>query len=298
MRCLISHTSNFKLVSGTYSAASQYVKGVDHVQSPFRYPGGKFYALKFIIPFLNAYPHDEYREPFVGGGSVFFGKPKAKHNWLNDLESKIIETYKAFKSTSRSQLLIDKVSSEIASKKRHAEIKVMDAIDDDDVAFRTYYLNRTSYSGIIHKPAWGYAIGASSPPENWPRFIKGANSKLSGVKLTSMDFSKVLAAPAQGDRVLMYLDPPYFLADQKRAYTKSFEHEDHLRLERMLSQLNHAFLLSYDDCEEIRDLYSWAHIYEQSWFYNTANSSGPRKVGRELFITNYKVTHLDHPNFF
>jgi len=57
--------------------------------------------------------------------------------------------------------------------------------------------------------------------------------------------------------------------------------------------LDHAFLLSYDDCPQIRELYSWAHIYEQTWFYNTANSSGPRKVGKELFITNYRVEHLE-----
>ena len=51
-----------------------YKKSADYIQSPFRYPGGKFYALKYILPFLNAVPHTEFREAFVGGGSVFFGK--------------------------------------------------------------------------------------------------------------------------------------------------------------------------------------------------------------------------------
>jgi DNA adenine methylase len=293
MRCLALSISKPKLVDGIYKARSTYTKSKEHTQSPFRYPGGKFYALKFIIPFLNAYPHDEYREPFVGGGSVFFGKPKAEHNWLNDLETDVIETYKAFQNNERSKRIIDRVSIEIASRERHAEIKRFEPQNEDDVAFRTYYLNRTSYSGIIHKPAWGYAIGASSPPENWHRFIKGANQKLGGVDLTSLDFSEVILAPTRGRIVLMYLDPPYFLADQKRAYTKSFNLDDHLRLEKMLRNLEHAFLLSYDDCPQIRELYSWAHIYEQTWFYNTANSSGPRKVGKELFITNYKVEHLE-----
>lgn len=296
MRCQALSTFKPKLMGGTYKAASTYAKSNDHTQSPFRYPGGKFYALKFIIPFLNAYPHDEYREPFVGGGSVFYGKPKAEHNWLNDLEGDVIETYAAFQNYERSEHLINRVKIEIASRERHAEIKSFVPKDKDDIAFRTYYLNRTSYSGIIHKPAWGYAIGASSPPENWHRFIRGANRKLSDVELTSLDFSQVLQAPARGKRILMYLDPPYFLADQKRAYTKSFKLEDHLRLEKMLRNLNCAFLLSYDDCQQIRDLYSWAHIYEQSWFYNTANSSGPRKIGKELFITNYRVEHLEQLN--
>ena len=44
----------------------------DSVKSPFRYPGGKFYALKKLLPFVSCVEHDEYREPFIGGGSVFF----------------------------------------------------------------------------------------------------------------------------------------------------------------------------------------------------------------------------------
>lgn len=104
-----------------------------------------------------------------------------------------------------------------------------------------------------------------------------------------MDFSEVLGAPRESTSTLAYLDPPYFLADQKRAYTQSFVLEDHLRLEKVLKDLDYGFVLSYDDCEEIRDLYSWANHYPRTWFHNTANSSGPRKVGRELIITNFKV---------
>ena len=40
----------------------------------FRYPGGKAKAIKFIKPFWENCPHQEYREPFVGGGSVFIAK--------------------------------------------------------------------------------------------------------------------------------------------------------------------------------------------------------------------------------
>ncbi len=268
-----------------------FAKSREHVQSPFRYPGGKYYALKYILPFLDAYPHDEYLEPFVGGGSVFFGKRRAPYSWLNDLEPRVVEVYKAIQSADRSALLATRVSKEVATRQRHAEIKELKVDCPDDVAFQTYYLNRTSYSGIINRPAWGYAVGSSSPPSNWPRFIQGAHPKLKDVNLTCLDFEEVLAAKIQGKRALLYLDPPYFLADQKRAYTQPFQLKDHLRLERALRNLKHAFLLSYDDCPEVRALYKWAHIYEQSWFYNTANSSGPRKVGRELFITNYKVTH-------
>lgn len=268
-----------------------YKRGPEFTQSPFRYPGGKYYALKYIIPFLDCISHHEYREPFVGGGSVFFGKRKAKLNWINDLESDLVATYNAISDASHRDWLIEAVSKEIASRERHAEVKKLEATSLREIAFRTYYLNRTSYSGIIHKPAWGYGEGYSSPPGNWWKLIEGAGRKLEDVSITSKDFSEVIAHPSRGGAVLMYLDPPYYLADQKRAYTKSFKEEDHRRLASQLEKTEHFFCLSYDDCAEIRDLYRWANIYERSWLYNTANSKGPRKVGNELIITNYEVRH-------
>ena len=280
---------------GSYEFNPDYKKSVDYVQSPFRYPGGKFYALKYIVPFLNAYPHDEYREPFVGGGSVFFGKARVEHNWINDLETLMIETYKAIQSPTRVKRLMERVRVEVANRERHAEVKEMDARTKDDIAFKTYYLNRTSYSGIINKPAWGYEIGFSSPPTNWPNFLNNAHKKLSKVEITDLDFSDVLSAPAVGRNPIAYLDPPYFLADQKRAYARSFVLDDHLRLEEQVRNLEYAFVLSYDDCEEVRDLYSWANIYPRTWFYNTANSSGPRKIGKELLITNFEITAREAP---
>jgi DNA adenine methylase len=275
----------FKFPSEPYTRSKGYVK------SPFRYPGGKFYALAYILPFISCVPHDEYREPFIGGGSVFFAKPKVSYNWINDLETNLIQTYRVISNPELRQDLINFLDQEIATRERHAEIKELNTTSLLDLAFKTYYLNRTSYSGIIHKPAWGYKEGKSSPPQNWGAFLENAGKKLADVQITDQDFEDVINAKAQGDNVLMYLDPPYFHADQKRAYTKSFSLEDHERLATVLAETNYLFCLSYDDCEEIRDLYSWAEIYERSWLYNTANvNGGARKVGQELIITNYCVT--------
>lgn len=268
----------------------EYYKANDFVKSPFRYPGGKFYALKHILPFLNCVPHDEYREPFVGGGSIFFGKKKSSYNWINDLEVDIINVYSSLTDPSYAIELGELLAKDVATKERHTEIKELTPTNLKEKVFKTYYLNRTSYCGIIHKPAWGYKIGKSSPPENWFKFLFDASKKLKDVKITSFDFEKVIKAKSIGNRVLMYLDPPYFHADQKRAYTKPFENSDHIRLSKLLKETSFLFCLSYDDCQEIRDLYSWAHIYEKQWLYNTANKKGnSRELGNELIITNYEV---------
>lgn len=269
----------------------QLKRSADFVQSPFRYPGGKFYALKYILPFLINVPHDEYREPFLGGGSVFFAKRKCKINWLNDLETDLMQTYEVMADRDLRHAFIELLSNEIASRERHTEIKQLTPQSKLELAFKTYYLNRTSYSGIINKPAWGYADGKSSPPKNWGNFISNAGEKLEGIILTNQDFEAIIQAKPKGKQVLMYLDPPYFWADQKRAYTKPFLPKDHERLAALLKKTKMLFCLSYDDCEEVRRLYNWAEIYERSWLYNTANCKGStRFLGKELIITNYKIS--------
>lgn len=262
------------------------------VKSPLRYPGGKFYALKHIMPYIECVPHDEYREPFFGGGSVFFAKEKAKFNILNDFEKKIADFYQAIQNDEIRNRLIECFNKESATKARHSEVKSMIPKNKFEEIFQTYYLNRTSYSGIINKPAWGYAEGKSSPPQNWGPFLQKAADKLKDCNFFNLDFTEVLSKEPQGKNVLCYLDPPYYHADQKRAYTKPFEISDHERLASFLKNYQHKFCLSYDDCPEIRFLYKWANIYDVSWLYNTSNLQGTsRKACKELIITNYTVIH-------
>jgi len=267
-------------------------QSIGRIDSPFRYPGGKFYALKFIMPFVDQIQHDEYREPLVGGGAVFFAKKKVRFDWLNDLNKDLMITYQVMADPDLRIQLCRLLSKEPATRARHAQVKSLKPTTPLEVAFRTYYLNRTSFSGIIYKPAWGYKIGQSVEPRGWPRKIVLAGRKLEGTRLTAIDFEEVVRAPAQGERVFMYVDPPYYTTDQRRAYEKSFTKEDHKRLLDCLNKTNFYFCLSYDDCPQIRDMYSWANIHSREWWYNTANCRGtPRTKGRELIITNYEVKH-------
>ncbi|MBO4898088.1 MAG: DNA adenine methylase [Clostridia bacterium] len=272
--------------------ATTYIPSKQKVKSPLRYPGGKFYALKHIMPYIDCVPHDEYREPFLGGGSVFFAKEKAQYNILNDLETDIIRFFNAIKNSDTRIALAALMNNEVATRSRHAEVKAMVPKTPLQEVFKTYYLNRTSYSGIINMPAWGYADGKSAPPSSWGKFLFDAAPKLEGVDLFSLDFMEIIKMPARGKTVLMYLDPPYYHTDQKRAYTKPFTVSDHIRLSEALKQTDFLFCLSYDNCPEVRELYNWANLYDVSWLYNTDNKPGQsRKHGNELIITNYSVVH-------
>lgn len=259
---------------------------------PFRFPGGKHYAINILRPFWLAIEHDEYREPFVGGGSVFFNKSKAKFNWLNDIDKELMITYKIMSNQNLRKKFIKLVSKEIASKERWKEIVQLSSFNELEIAFRYYYLNRTSFSGKMISPAWGYRPKRSLPPHRWYERIIPCGKKLEGVKLTSQDFDSVIKASPQGKQTLIYIDPPYFCPPKKKHYRNGFDINDHMRLNNVLKNVKHKFFLTYDDVPEIRKIYSWANIHEVKFFYRVDNSSiqqGIRRLGFELVITNYQM---------
>lgn len=269
---------------------------VYEINSPFRYAGGKFYARKLIMQHIPQ--HSIYVEPFAGGASIFFAKPKAQSNWLNDADEELMNCYLIIRDYPKD--LINRLKDEKASKERHTYYKKeYKTVTELDMAVRWFYLNRTSYSGImnIQNCFWGYGDKYSMRPENWPQNIMRTSAKLQGVKLTCWDFERVIN-DAEDDSFL-FIDPPYFNADQDKFYTHSFTRHDHFRLAGVL-QANKdrlQFLLTYDNSKEIWNLYNWANeLYEKEWNYtlnrtddqkNGTKRKGERYKGKELFIVNY-----------
>jgi DNA adenine methylase len=166
-------------------------------------------------------------------------------------------------------------------------------------AFRWYYLNRTSYSGImnIQNCFWGYGDKYSMQPKNWPGHLRKCSAKLQGIEITCSDFEQVIEqAP---DDAFLFIDPPYFNADQDKFYTHSFNRESHYRLEQVLHQHSHRlrFLLTYDNSPEVRRMYHWStQMLDKEWNYTISrtddqskktSAKGKRSMGKEIFITNY-----------
>lgn len=259
---------------------------------PFRYPGGKYYALDILEPFWSSIEHDEYREPFAGGATVFFNKPKTKYTWLNDLDHELVATYRIMQNENTRMLLSKSFETEIASKERWKEVYDSQPENEFEVARKYYYLNRTSFSGKLVSPAWGYRPKRSLPPERWKERILPCGEFLEGTKITNLDFEKVIMAPASGEAVLLYVDPPYYGPPKHKHYRCGFDKDDHIRLAETLKRTPHKFFLTYDDVKEVRELYSWANIYRTNFIYRVDNSKvrgGQRQLGFELIITNFEL---------
>jgi len=275
-------------VDKTQISSSKPIKVIkyDKVRPPLRYPGSKFRAAKYILPHIEI-PHEEYREPFFGGGAIFFTKHIVKSNWINDIDADLITTFQIISEPKERNKLIKRVKTFIPSKEEFEKLKIKKFEKPLDIAYRYFIINRTAYSGIMKQPNWGFHPIKSVQPDKWPERIIEACLKLEGTKITNIDFCDVIKAKSKKN-VLIFVDPPYYLADQKRAYFHSFKIQDHHRLMEELKKSKHKFCLTYDNCNEIKDLYKWANIHEYNWMYHTANSNATsRKMGRELIITNY-----------
>lgn len=250
-----------------------------------RFPGGKFYGWTKLKDVVDT-PHKEYREVMVGGGSIFLGKQLSEHNWINDVDRNLINFYKIIQNNSDRKRLFKLLNGSKATKTIHAMMRDNKPKDKFESAYKFFYLNRTSFSGIMSNPRWGYLIGSSTRPERWADIIKPVAQKLKKVKITCQDFRNVIneSSSYKNKDVLLYVDPPYYKA-AKNIYTNDFSKNDHIDLARMLKRTRFKFVLSYDNVDEIRELYSWAIVKDSTWTYFM--SENRRQIGKELIITNF-----------
>lgn len=268
--------------------------------SPFRYPGGKFYARKLI---LECFPeHENYCEPFAGGASIFFAKEKSRKNILDDKDKDLINCYLHIRD--HVEKMIELLKGLEANKETHHYIKnYYNPKNELESAVRWFYLNRTSYSGIMKKENcyWGYGEKYSMRPENWPRHLRTVSERLQGVELTCFDFEHVIKK--LNKNYFLFIDPPYFNAAQDKFYTCSFSLDDHFRLCKVLKKNRKKlkFLLTYDNCEEVKNLYGWcSSMLDKEWNYTISRTDDQilgkklkdgfksnRYKGKEIFIANY-----------
>ena len=271
------------------------------ITSPLRYPGGKSKAIDRILPLIPGYA--EYREPFVGGGSVFIANiqgvkkrqrfPDAAF-WINDLNTDLYLFWKF------AQLDINKLVNTIYEIKRNqpdgralfeSYKENWNELSDFERAVRFFILNRITFSGTID--SGGYSEQAFKR-----RFTISSIERLAklgyildGVKITNLDYEEVIHAP--GEDVFIFLDPPYYTTTQSRLYGKKGDlHQffDHQRFSENMRKCPHKWLITYDDCLEVRQMFDFAYIAPWSLQYGMNNyKQKTAEMGRELFIANYPI---------
>lgn len=116
-------------------------------------------------------------------------------------------------------------------------------------------------------------------------YILEVSKRLNSVVIENQDFGNIIKTYDKKD-ALFYLYPPYY--ETEKHYPDRFMPDDHIRLKNVLERIEGRFLLSYNNCEYIWDLYSEYNIIEierMNNFLHKSESGNPRY--RELLIKNY-----------
>jgi DNA adenine methylase len=272
------------------------------IRSPLRYPGGKSRAVERIAALVS--PFAEFREPFVGGGSVFIYLRQLfpeKRFWINDKYSELATFWQVLQENS--DALIEKIWQ---WKREFSDGKILhrflrenkENFDVLETAAVFFIFNRITFSGTTE--AGGYSDQAFRLrfTDSSVERLKKMPEVLRGVAITNFDYEAVVLA--EGKDVFLFLDPPYFSAKDSALYGKngqlhkSFDHE---RFAEILQNCSHRWLLTYDDSPFIRELFSFAHITSWNLMYGMRNVTAKSKqLGGELFISNYELNEVSLPD--
>lgn len=250
-----------------------------------------------ILPFIQEASKwcEEYREPFVGGGSVFLNAPPFATRWINDADPHICAFFRTVRDNPTA--LCERVLNTKPTIHMWEKLRLTNPADELELAFKTLFLNRTNYSGVLNaRPIGGfgqksdYSIDCRWNPKMLVDRIKSMSDALQGVDITCEDFLFVISKPSM-ERVFLFLDPPYYHKGND-LYLKGMSQADHVRLRDMLARTKHLFLLTYDNCQEVRDMYATVpglYLWETTWKYTLSSVPAERILGKELFISNFPL---------
>jgi len=251
------------------------------------YYGGKFLMSKRLIEMMP--PHKRYIEMFAGGASMFFRKSKAEWTVLNDLDNDIVNLYicvlKEFEKLTehiywypRSRELFNDFKEKIKDSKIE--------IPDPQRAAEYFFIVRNSFNNMLG--------GVFSKEAKWDvkiiEELKVSKQKLDNVTIENFDFRELVKRYPPRDTDMWYLDPPYVVA--KRGYYRNvFDDKAHEGLKECADIINEAggkFMISYDDEDEIRNLYKDYNIQTINTKYVGAPSEKRNEMRTELVILNYE----------
>ena len=277
------------------------------MKTPIRYAGGKSKAFNLIMPHIPAFPYpSKIVSPFMGGGSL-------ESRWASELGIKV-EGYDIFDALvifwtqllSNPTGLADKLQGLTPNKDTYSIIKEKlmcwdytqqmlkdwhtdhykrEAITLTDLEAAAYYFYNHNLS---YGPMYlGWMSKMYENQKKWDaavdRIRKYDNPYLS---VTKGSFEEVIPT-ASGE--LLYLDPPYYLekdGDNKMfkgiypnanidVHHTGFNHE---LLRDLLHSHKGGFILSYNNCETIREYYDGFDFYYPEWSYSYSN--GETRIGK------------------
>lgn len=273
--------------------------------SPLRYPGGKGAFANFLAQVIVRNPDVQYyAEPYAGGAGAalsLLSNGYVKEIYLNDKDVFIYSFWKAMKMNPDEFIrrVHETPVTPVEWKKQKelynnpSKLKTATVLD---IGFCTFFLNRCNRSGILYAGPIGgkkqngkWKIGTRFNKPNLVKrleVIKKLRKRIHVNREDAIDYMRCFSQKHKGissKQTLFYLDPPYYLQGKKLYKDNYYIDEDHIALSKYLNTFSEKWLLSYDDTEFIRDLYS-NNSRKRAKRVNKVNWAYYPKIGKEIII--------------
>ena len=276
------------------------------LKTPLRYPGGKSRActkLDQYIPNLDGY--SEYREPFLGGGSVAIHITKKYPHldvWVNDLYEPLYNFWRVLQDDGynlykKLQELKSRYPDPISAKGLFLESKeYLNDESNNDALWRAvsfYTINKCSFSGLTESSSFSKQASDSNFSMRGIEKLQGYTKIIENWKITNLSYEQLLT---DNKNIFTYLDPPYEIGSnlygKKGSMHSGFNH-DHfaVKCDRFVGPQ----LISYNSSQLIKDRFDGWQTGEFDLTY-TMRSVGEymreQKDRKELLLFNYGTKGL------
>jgi len=280
-------------------------------RSILRYPGSKARLAGFIAKtiLLNGFHRPIFVEPFCGGASISIALLESnivREVVINDIDPMVSSLWECVFSINDAKWLAESIMQVPLTLKYWQHQKSLNPTNLRELALKCLYLNRTSFSGILHSSAG--PIGGRAQ-EKWDIGCRFNRKKLSARILELSHLSNRVRTITQNswrdicekwrdkEDVFFYLDPPFY-NKANRLYRFVFNDAEHQSLCNYLKTLECPWVLSYDNAKEIRGLYDdkklRARIIDNT--YSAHPIGGNSFIGREVVYSNLKGLPLPGDN--
>lgn len=233
-----------------------------------------------------------YVEPYSGGAGVALSllyEEYASHIHINDLDRSVFAFWHAV--LNETDELCQRIANTAVTMDEwdyQKEVQRADAPNLIDLAFSTFFLNRTNRSGIID----GGVIGGKQQDGPWKldarynsgeliRRIQKAARYRNRITLSQMDAADYIreVVTQLSEHTLVYFDPPYYVKGGG-LYENSYQYDDHVEIAELVHSVEHPWIVSYDAVSEIIVLYEdFSRIT-----YDLSYSAADRYRGSEVMF--------------
>lgn len=272
--------------------------------SPLRYPGGKSKLGPWLSDLLkfNSLNNTTYVEPYAGGaGAALFllMNNSVKKILINDFDIAIYSIWHSILNNTEqfiSKIIDTNINIKIWEKQKEI-ISNPENYSLLDIGFASFFLNRTNVSGIIKGGPIGgrtqtskYTLDVRFNKNNLIERIKNIQKHKERIQISNLDALDLLTKinDKMSESYFIYLDPPYYQKGSQ-LYRNYYNHEDHLKIAKKLKNINNPWVISYDNCSEIKKIYKDFDGFEFSLRYSAGQKN--KIVATELMYYNNIKLH-------